>query len=221
MSATFPNVIYFNNDHSFTPECTKELLEKLACTWTCPSNWEQLACELKKGHQHLIFHIEMIERMTMTVIDFLQALETIRQFKNSLTSIVSVIIRKQTPYQTVKQLKKSGIIGISLDFRDWSADEVAEGTAYFLRGESWWPRHIIDRLPGANANPAKVKSQGIVLTDRQQEVFNLVCRRGLSNKKIAQTLKISESTVKIHVSAILKSYGVRSRTQLVVASSRS
>jgi len=218
MSATFPNVIYFNNDHSFTPECTKELLEKLACTWTCPSDWEQLACELKKGHQHLIFHIEMIERMTMTVIDFLQALETIRQFKNSRTLIVSAIIRKQTPYQTVKQLKKSGIIGISLDFRDWTADEVAEGTAYFLRGESWWPRHIIDRLPGAVHKTAKMPYIEFSLTSRQQEVFNLVCQRGLSNKKIAQTLKISESTVKIHVSAILKSYGVRSRTQLVLAS---
>jgi len=218
MSATFPNVIYFNNDHSFTPECTKELLEKLACTWTCPSDWEQLACELKKGHQHLIFHIEMIERMTMTVIDFLQALETIRQFRNSRTLIVSAIIRKQTPYQTVKQLKKSGIIGISLDFRDWTADEVAEGTAYFLRGESWWPRHILDRLPGAVHKTAKMPSIEFSLTSRQQEVFNLVCQRGLSNKKIAQTLKISESTVKIHVSAILKTYGVRSRTQLVLAS---
>jgi DNA-binding NarL/FixJ family response regulator len=49
-------------------------------------------------------------------------------------------------------------------------------------------------------------------------VLNLVCRRGLSNKRIAQTLKISESTVKVHISAILKSYGVRNRTQLVLAS---
>jgi DNA-binding NarL/FixJ family response regulator len=108
-----------------------------------------------------------------------------------------------------------------LDFRDWTLEEVNEGAETFLRGKSWWPKHIIDRLPGANANPAKVKPQGIILTNRQKEVLELVRNRGLSNKKIAQTLKISESTVKMHISAILKSYGVRNRTQLVLASIRS
>jgi DNA-binding NarL/FixJ family response regulator len=159
-----------------------------------------------------------MERMSMTITEFLQVLETLRQFKNSQTLIVSAVIRKHTPYQTIKQLKKSGIIGIGLDIRDWAVNEVADGAEYFLRGEAWWPRHIIDQLPGAEKQTIKTKSQVIVLTARQQEVLNLVCRRGLSNKRIAQTLHISESTVKVHISAILKSYGVRNRTQLVLAS---
>jgi DNA-binding NarL/FixJ family response regulator len=213
-----PNIVYFNNDHSCTPEGINELAEKLACTWSRPADWEELASELKKGHQHLTFHVEMMERMSMTVPEFLQVLETMRQFKNSHAVIVSAIIRKHTPYQTIKQLKKSGIAGIGLDLRDWSVAEVAEGAGYFLRGEAYWPRHIIDQLPGAEKQVVKTKSQVIVLTARQQEVLNLVCRRGLSNKRIAQTLHISESTVKVHISAILKSYGVRNRTQLVLAS---
>lgn len=57
----------------------------------------------------------------------------------------------------------------------------------------------------------------IKLTPRQQQVMRLVCHRGLSNKGIALILKISESTVKIHISAILKKYGVKNRTQLVLA----
>jgi len=55
------------------------------------------------------------------------------------------------------------------------------------------------------------------LTPRQQQVLKLVCHRGLSNKAIAGILKISESTVKIHISSILKEYGVKNRTQLVLA----
>jgi DNA-binding NarL/FixJ family response regulator len=165
--------------------------------------------------------VEMIDRMSMTIDEFLDTLKNINRFTSNGRLYINAIIRKTTNYQVVKKLKKIGIDGIALDFRDWTLEEVAEGAAYFLHGEAYWPRHIIDQLPGADPKSTKVKPQGIVLTDRQQEVFNLVCRRGLSNKKIAQTLKISESTVKIHVSAILKSYGVRSRTQLVVASSRS
>jgi len=215
-----PNVIYFNDDHSNTPQCTDGYVLKFQATFTCPNNWVDLTQELSQGHGHLVFHTEMIDRMNTTIEEFLDTLKNINHFTANDRLYINAIIRKTTDYQVVKKLKKVGIDGIALDFRDWTLEEVNQGAETFLRGESWWPKHIIDRLPGANANPAKVKPQGIVLTDRQQEVFNLVCRRGLSNKKIAQTLKISESTVKIHVSAILKSYGVRSRTQLVVASGR-
>ena len=55
------------------------------------------------------------------------------------------------------------------------------------------------------------------LTPRQSQVLKLICHRGLSNKAIGNILKISESTVKIHTSAILKQYGVKNRTQLVLA----
>lgn len=55
------------------------------------------------------------------------------------------------------------------------------------------------------------------ITPRQGQVLRLICHRGLSNKAIGNILKISESTVKIHTSAILKIYGVKNRTQLVLA----
>lgn len=57
----------------------------------------------------------------------------------------------------------------------------------------------------------------VPLTPRQSQVLKLVCHRGLSNKAIGNILKISESTVKIHISAILRRYGVQNRTQLVLA----
>jgi DNA-binding NarL/FixJ family response regulator len=61
---------------------------------------------------------------------------------------------------------------------------------------------------------------GIRLTGRQREIMALVANRGLSNKKIAQILNISESTVKVHISSILKAYGVRNRTQLALAGNK-
>jgi DNA-binding NarL/FixJ family response regulator len=57
------------------------------------------------------------------------------------------------------------------------------------------------------------------LTNRQQEVFNLIANRGISNKQIARTLGISESTVKIHVSAVMRNLCVRNRTQLALMKS--
>lgn len=53
------------------------------------------------------------------------------------------------------------------------------------------------------------------LTRRQRGVLELVCK-GASNKEIANLLGLSENTVKIHVTAILKSLAVSNRTQAVL-----
>jgi len=55
-----------------------------------------------------------------------------------------------------------------------------------------------------------------LLTHRQREVLDRL-REGKSNKQIAHELGLSEGTVKIHMTAIFKSLGVRNRTQAAMA----
>ena len=56
------------------------------------------------------------------------------------------------------------------------------------------------------------QTAGAPLTRRELEVFSLV-RQGLTNRQIAKTLWISESTVKVHVHHVLEKLGARSRTE--------
>ena len=53
------------------------------------------------------------------------------------------------------------------------------------------------------------------LTPRQREVFSLLAQ-GKSNKEIADTLKLSEGTVKVHVTAIFRVFKVNNRTQAML-----
>ena len=56
------------------------------------------------------------------------------------------------------------------------------------------------------------------LTKKQADVLSWV-QQGLSNKQIARKLGLSDSTIKLHVGAILKKYGCRNRSQLAIFSS--
>ncbi len=58
------------------------------------------------------------------------------------------------------------------------------------------------------------------LTPRQKDVLQWILK-GCTNHAIATALGISAETVKLHVSAIFRAYGVHSRTQLVLLCSRS
>lgn len=59
------------------------------------------------------------------------------------------------------------------------------------------------------------------LTDRQAQILRMINERGSSNKVIAKTLNITESTVKLHMTGLLKKFGCKNRTQLAVFSKTS
>ena len=66
------------------------------------------------------------------------------------------------------------------------------------------------------ALPAEPHPEGAAqLSPREQEVLQQIAR-GASNKEIARTLQIAETTVKIHVQHILRKLGVSSRVQAAV-----
>jgi DNA-binding NarL/FixJ family response regulator len=53
------------------------------------------------------------------------------------------------------------------------------------------------------------------LTDREREVATLISQ-GMSNREIAATLVISESTAEVHVKHVLSKLGLKSRSQVAV-----
>jgi two-component system nitrate/nitrite response regulator NarL len=87
-------------------------------------------------------------------------------------------------------------------------------------GEIYIPATLVSNLPyealqkEKNARFDEQIPINIVkkLTPRQCDVLELL-HYGLSNKVIADRLDIRESTVKVHMSAIMKKLGVNNRTQ--------
>jgi DNA-binding NarL/FixJ family response regulator len=97
-----------------------------------------------------------------------------------------------------------------------SASEVISAIGAALAGQRPVTRDIAPRV----AESAARLAPGVFgLTQRQADVLHLLAQ-GKPNKMICRDLALSEGTVKVHVSAILKALNVHSRTQVVVELAR-
>jgi DNA-binding NarL/FixJ family response regulator len=78
-------------------------------------------------------------------------------------------------------------------------------------------RRLIERFVPLLPTPAAaaVTDALSALTSREREVFALIAQ-GRSNREIADTLFLSEGTVKIHVSRLLGKLGLRDRVHAVI-----
>ena len=87
-----------------------------------------------------------------------------------------------------------------------------------LAGELWTPPDVaLDQ--GSDVDSNELISRLASLTPQQVRVL-MMLSEGLLNKQIAYELRVSEATVKAHVSAILQKLGVESRTQAVIAAAK-
>ncbi|WP_370945745.1 response regulator [Amycolatopsis sp. cg5] len=76
-------------------------------------------------------------------------------------------------------------------------------------------RRLLDRFVGTAGSAMRDAAVLDVLTDREREVFVLIAK-GMSNVEIAESLFLSEATVKTHVGRILSKLELRDRVQAVV-----
>jgi len=105
-----------------------------------------------------------------------------------------------------------------------SADAVCIGRHVdaVLRGESIAPAGVGRGLgldPGAEAAALDTAQRMALLTPQQFRVLGMLCA-GRLNKQIGYDLDITESTVKAHVSVILRKLGAANRTQAVLLAGR-
>ena len=76
-------------------------------------------------------------------------------------------------------------------------------------------RRLVERFAKPQATPAADPGAFARLTARETEVFKLLAR-GMSNAEIAETLMVSEATIKTHVAGILAKLDLRNRAQAIV-----
>jgi DNA-binding NarL/FixJ family response regulator len=217
-------VIYFDtNDKNYNRENLSSVGEFTNSKIDVVDSWAGLMSLLATASESdfilALFNQDLLELPGTTINEIVSAMSTISTVTGNTNRIaVGVVVNAKCEQKFIQHLKRSNVNGIVPNLNMFGKADFYEAVDILLVGSAHWPEGYIQSKP---RSPVKQADQyGIRLTDRQREIMALVANRGLSNKKIAQILNISESTVKVHISSILKAYGVRNRTQLALAGNR-
>lgn len=110
---------------------------------------------------------------------------------------------------------RAGASGFLL--KDVRRDDLVNAVRVVAAGEALLAPAVTRRLISEfAARPTPRPTQELaVLTARERETLQLIAR-GLSNAEIAETLVVTEHTVKTHVSNVLTKLGLRDRVQAVI-----
>ena len=114
----------------------------------------------------------------------------------------------------IRQAMQAGVRGV-LSYGT-SGDELAAATKAVASGLLALSEEFVEIIFPSSAQTDSEEFEVVMepLTPREQEVLGMLAE-GLLNKEIAGRLKISEHTVKFHISSIMGKLGAASRTEAV------
>ncbi len=126
-----------------------------------------------------------------------------------------VVVSALTDPRIIAQALKAGAAGFVR--KDTPGEALVAAFRRVLEGNVYTPPDYAPPAEGAGADASLDDAVARLgeLTPQQMRILGLV-REGKLNKQIAFDLAIAETTVKAHITAILRKLGVQSRTQAVL-----
>lgn len=155
-------------------------------------------------------HDVLITDVRMPGMDGLELLALVKQEMPDVAVIVLTSFDDDSAMLAALAQRASGFL-----LKDASPDEVVRAVVAAHHGGTTISPATTSRLVSKPLRPHREAARPD-LTETEKEVLALLCK-GCSNAEIAEQLIIAESTVKVHVSHLMKKYGVSSRLKLVVA----
>ncbi len=129
------------------------------------------------------------------------------------TEIIALTVCEEE--DRILQILKAGAKGYFL--KDVDPESLIDAIKNVVNGQSFIHPQIAAKVLNRFATLTSKQSDdvGNVLTHRELEVVQYVAK-GFSNKEIAETLFISEKTVKNHITNILRKLDLRDRVQVAI-----
>jgi DNA-binding NarL/FixJ family response regulator len=179
---------------------------------------ESLAHALQRAGEHADLDLVLLD----LGLPDASGLEGLRALREAYPSLPVAILSADQERRTVLEAIDLGAVGYIP--KSTPRRELQAALTRLLEGQLYLPADVMRCAPAAPARPPAdeegprdAQRQRLAeLTDKQLEVL-IRLSRGASNKVIARELDIAETTVKTHVSAILRKLHVSGRVQAILA----
>ena len=151
----------------------------------------------------------------------MQGLSGLVRLRNLFPTLPAVIVSAEEEKRVILQTITYGAVGFIT--KSTPRKQMIQALEQVLAGSIYLPADIIragsgagEESTAARREPEDLSDVLATLTRKQLQVFERMSR-GDSNKVIAYQLNIAESTVKAHVSAILRKLGANNRVQAILS----
>lgn len=142
-------------------------------------------------------------------------LESLKQIHQIAPKTKIIVLSASEDSRTIRNILATGVKGYIPKRSEIKV--INNALKLIIEGGSYVPPNLFD---SASQNTLSGRNIGIkMLTNRQSQVLDLIAQ-GKSNKQIAYDMGVSESTVKLHINALLRSLHVSNRTQAVITAQK-
>ena len=142
-------------------------------------------------------------------------LEGLVRLRSCAPGVPVIVVSSMSDARIITSVIQAGAAGFVP--KDSARDVFVAAFHAIWQGGTYTPRGYVLPSPAAPLpqTPAEEVLQRLgELTPQQARILDFVCQ-GMLNKQIAYELSIAETTVKAHITAILRKLGAQSRTQAV------
>lgn len=209
--ANYARTIYYLtlDRKSVTPPVLSQAIEKLAVP--IPKVEPE---QLIKEYQHTKHKILLFNHQEHALIR--RRLEPLTFTSPHLETIVFNVEKR---LQTEALLNFGNLKGVF--YTTEIAEKLAHGLGEIINGQNWLPRHVSSQLLHYYRYVFQEQQTKATVDLTAREIQILRClQTGASNMQIAESLFISEFTVKSHLYQIFKKISVKSRTQAIAWANR-
>jgi DNA-binding NarL/FixJ family response regulator len=201
------------DDHALIRDALRRVLEQLGREVTV---FEAGDCD------RAFALIEAQPELELVLLDLnlpgMHGLAALGELRTRYPAVSVVVISAAEDRASVTQALDHGAMGYIP--KSSSNEVLASALRLVLSGGIYIPPAILGAAePVLQPGGAKLRPSDLGLTERQSQILTLLMQ-GKSNKLICRELDLAESTVKNHVTHVLKTLSVTSRTQAVIAAAR-
>ncbi len=198
------------DDHAMVREGLQQILRKLGT--------DIVQYEARDAESALLL-LETEKEFDLVLLDIMlpgtNGLALLGILRKRFPVLPVVVLSALEDLDTVNRAMRLGAAGYVT--KSGSGDILLEALRRVLEGEIYVPAHLLDKLSvslSGSLGGRRSLADHYGLTEGQRRVTELL-REGKSNREIGELLGLTEGTVKIHVSKILRKLGVASRAEAI------